>query len=186
MDLDIRLAKWYKDLQTNLDDLSVSRSSARSLLQVNPNLFSHYLFSDDSTSRKRPRESDHPDKPAREKKGKPLHPPSSKHILEPSHPDTVSLQVLLKMHKEGKIVPPKLPKMKGINNSRGVSLCFPFLLGEECSGDTSCGYHLQAVPDRLPGTDRSDYSTFHTWLRSSLHQVKLSAAAANLDKLKLD
>ena len=190
LDLDSSLATWKISCDDVFRELSGSSGSLHHLLLSSQQAsFRHFLF--DNPIPKRPRFEDapsiheeHPPKRAKTPSKKPQKALPGKAVIQPTASHT--LASILSLHNEGKISEPSLPKMKKIRNENGVPLCLPFLLGAECSRDSACGYHLQAVPpDHLPGSSRSDFSVFHAWVQQNSQYISLTPTAANNSKLRL-
>ena len=155
IDVDVSLAGWRRDCQLNLHSLTASSTRMQSYLQTDTANVLHYLFKPPTgfalppTSDKAgapPSKKPRRDKDRGELKEKPKKPAPGTHILEPAS-SSISVAQLQQDLTQGKIMPPHLKKMDKIRNATGVDLCFPYLLGLECS-ERGCGYHLSAAPPR--------------------------------------
>ena len=186
IDLHSTLRHWKVSCNSVLQDLCGSASSLTSLLQAaHPVSLSHYLF---RSSKKRPAptlpsDRARPSPPApTTRNSKRKQADSGKAILQPA--GTFTIQDLLKLKQEGKLTPPRLPKMQGLRNPTGVPLCLSFLLGQHCESAEYCGFHLQAQPAAiLPGTSSADYKPFRDWVKNNNTKVALTQAALNHSKL---
>ena len=184
IDLAASIHLWKVSCNAVVSELCGSSSSLATLLQSAQLVqISHYLF---RASKKRaapssdPDPSDKPDKPSKRQKKPQAE--SNKVVLKSA--GNYSVKDLLKLKQEGKIKPPRLPRMRGIQNKNGAGLCFPFLLGCYCDSVDPCGYHLQANDeDHLPGKSKSDWAPFHDWLKSHKEFMTLCDVASSNDKL---
>ena len=194
IDVDVSLAGWRRDTQLNLQSISAPNTQMQSLLQIPTSDINHYLFRSPKRIRLDEASDSESDQPAKKKKRKkdpdstptekPRKPRPGAHILVPSNSST-TIAMLLEHLNEGKITPPRLPKMSGIRNTTGVALCFPYLLGQECSAQ-GCGYHLAVNhPDKLPGSSHADYAPFHKWVSDHKPLFKLSQLAHGNSYLRL-
>ena len=186
IDLTSTLRHWKISCTSVVQDLCGSASSLTSLLQAtHPISLNHYLF---RASKKRPAQTSPPDRarpsaPApTTRTAKRKQADQGKAILKPV--GTYTIQDLLQLKKEGKLTPPRLPKMQGLRNPAGVPLCLAFLLGQHCESEEYCGFHLQVqAATLLPGTSSADYKPFHDWIKTHSTKLALTPAACTHSKL---
>ena len=181
IDLSIALKNWKISCDTVMSELGGATSSLTSLLQAaQPISINHYLFK--STKRRRQDQDTDPSEKERPKKLKKTQAEPNKAVLQPV--GSYTIKDLMKLKSEGKIAPPRLAKMKGIQNRNGAALCLPFLCGEFCDSKEHCGFHLQVnEPSSLPGTSKDDYKSFHEWVGAHKSYVRLTEAASSNAKL---
>ena len=184
IDLRAAIANWKASRDVVVMELGGASSSLTSLLQgAQPISISHYLFR--SSSKRKPDPSPDADKAEKDKsakKQKRTQAEQNKAVIKPT--DSHTIKDLIQFKNEGKIAPPRLSKMKGIQNRNGAALCFTYLLGEYCDASSPCGYHLQVnEPSSLPGSSKEDYKSFHDWLSTHKSFICLTAAAASNSKL---
>ena len=155
-----------------------------SLLQVSQYFtLHHYLF---RSSKKQPntyKDANQSPENTPQSKNRPK-PDKGTAILQPA--ENLSLKDILRIKDNGKIKNPHFPVMKGIRNTKGASLCLPFMLGGNCDSIDPYGYHLQVNdPYRLPGTSNVDYVPPHDCLVSCTYYTRFSTAASQNAKLTL-